>query len=147
MQIITPKTRLLNVPKGWERRPLALNAAATLRLEEDSAVSVLVHVRPRFFALLRAERDEFLGRLDDRVAGTVKPLMAAARRLRVRLVDVPPPFQRSIGGAISISVSIWGDVAPELTPPCPRRLKASAIRKHPDPPGRRDLGAVPGSLE
>ncbi|SFP61790.1 hypothetical protein [Tranquillimonas alkanivorans] len=108
MQIITAKSRVLDVPRIWARRPLTIDGDARLRLESDGEVSVLAPVRPRFLGRFRDVRYERVGRLEPRLTAVMAPLLAERRRVRVRLVDVPAPFERAAEPAIWVSV--WGDV-------------------------------------
>jgi len=109
MQIISAKTPLRDVSRHWTRTALALDAPAEAQVLQSGDVAVLVAARPRWLRLFRRPRPMRLGLLEPGLARLVAPLIETRKRLRVRLVDVPPPHSRGGPGAPVFCVSIWGE--------------------------------------
>lgn len=142
MQIIAAKTRLMDVPAQWQWRALFPDDEASLRQESDGRISVLVHRRPRPFAMLRAPRLVRLGDLAPGLAQEVAPLIARRRPYRVRVVDVLPPHQRPDNAEPDIWVSVWARRDPQ--PVSPTRAAAHTPEVTPQPATSPAPAPAPG---
>lgn len=106
MYLISAKAPVIGISRSWVNVPLMLNAEVTVSAGPDGDVWLHVWRKRRF---LWGRQLLPLGQLEAHLAARVHPLVVQGARVRVRLVDVPAPFDRARQAQVRMSVSIWTD--------------------------------------
>lgn len=135
MYLISAKAPVLGISRSWVHVPLMLNAEVTVTAGPGGEVWLHVWRKRRF---LPGRQLQPLGRLEANLAARVHPLLVQGARVRVRLVDVPAPFDRARQAQVRMSVSIWTDGSATSTATAARpdreRSLVGVDCLRPDPP-------------
>jgi hypothetical protein len=84
------------------------NDNASLRIEDDGTISVILILLSRLPFGLGKSREFVAGILGQKATALIRPAILKNARLRVRIVEIEPAHL-SQNGKIRLFISVWGD--------------------------------------